>query len=276
MLAAGLLVVAAGGLLRLIIVHLLGPAELGIYFLAGRLTFFVAAAASEVAGAVAFPVQARVREDRDTAFRFFQLNLNALVALVATGMALLVAVAPSLVGHVLGPAWAGTTGPIRALALVSVVGLLADASDPVFKGIGEPRRMTAIEAVQTGALLLAVWILIPSLGILGAALAWLPASFLAQVLCWYFLRGAFGRETAKLARPLVALLSIGALAGAVAWLVDTAGGGSVLSLAAAVLLGSAVSLALLRLADRRLDLGFERAARRVIPGLAAPPGPSGA
>ena len=103
------------------------------------------------------------------------------------------ALAPSIAEEILGPNWTGTAPVIRLLAIATLLGILGEVAVPVFKGIGQPYRIAALEAAQTLVLVVLVWWLAGRYGVVGAAAAWLPAVLLSQVLCIAFLRRALTR-----------------------------------------------------------------------------------
>ena len=185
--AAALLSTVAGALLQLVISRRLGAAELGLYYLATRLTFLVGGTVVDVGTSVSFPIYARLQRSRDEAVGVFRAVLGATCALVVPPFALLVALAPTLVGDVLGTQWQGTTSVLRVLAIVCIVSIFGDVTAPIWQAMGQPWRNALLEAVQSTILLVGAWWLTGVVGILGAALAWIPATAATQVLSGVFL-----------------------------------------------------------------------------------------
>jgi lipopolysaccharide exporter len=254
-LVTGLITLAGGFLLRVVITRQLGTAALGLYYLAAQLAFLPSEVVSEVVGNVAFPLFARLQQDVAQAQRVFKTLLTGVAALLFPVCVVIIVTAPALVRSVLGPEWQGTEQIIRVLTLVTMVGLFADVAVPVFKGFGQPYRVTALEIGQSSMLVLMGWLLTARLGLPGAALAWLPAVGVSLLLSVFFIFKMLDRPFTGLGRPMVAVAASATasatLAGAVIRLVPGALGvviGAALAVAAAA--------ALLWLADRRFALGF--------------------
>ena len=203
--------IASGGI-QFVISRRLGVAELGLYFLATKVAFLPADAASSVVGSVAFPLYASIqRDDRQTreALRAL-LSLLGLV-LFPTYM-LMIALAPSF-AEGLGPRWAGTASLIQLIGLAAAIGAYADAALPLLMGRGRPDRAMVVVATQTAVLLLVLLPLISAFGVVGAAAAWLPAYLAAQAISLWFVRDAIGHPLASSGRQLLAMLTVSVCAG---------------------------------------------------------------
>lgn len=253
-LLTGIIAVAGHFVLKAVISSRLGVAELGLYYMATQIAFLPAEVATQVGGSVAFPLFARVQEQARKAARGFRNFVVGMAAVLVPASALLIALAPSLVEHVLGDRWQGTGPAIRVLALVPIVGLLGEASIPLLKGLGRPSRLVIMEAVQSGLLILCVWSLAAAFGLVGAVSAWIPATLASQVAAVVFVARALERPFRGLTVPLVAIVAASALGGGLAFLVDRWLGawlGGLVGLLGAGALGIAVVFSVLWLADRR-------------------------
>jgi PST family polysaccharide transporter/lipopolysaccharide exporter len=276
-LLTSLFTVAGSAVLRLVVSRKLGVAELGVYFLAARVAFLPGEVASEVVGAVAFPVYAHLQSDLQRIHQVFRAVLTGLFAVLAPVCLLLVALAPSISKEILGPGWAGTAPVIRLLALATLLGILGEVAVPVFKGIGQPYRIAVLEGAQTLVLVVLVWWLASRHGVVGAAAAWLPAVFLSQVVCIAFLRQIMLRPFSGLEFRLLAILGASAVTGALAWLVDARVGG-LEGLLLATALGALTSFLFVWLLDRTLELDLAGVVNQLFPALARvlrPPSTSG-
>jgi lipopolysaccharide exporter len=191
--------------MRIVISRELGAAGLGLYFLAAQLAFLPSEVASEVVGTVAFPLFARLQSNLQQAARAFQAILTGLMALLYPACALIIVLSPIVVRDILGAEWAGTVSLIQILALVTMIGLLSDATVPLVKGFGQPYRVTQIELVQSSSLILLIWFFTSHYGTVGAALAWLPAIICVQLLCLYFIRDIFHDSLREVQKPLLAI-----------------------------------------------------------------------
>jgi PST family polysaccharide transporter/lipopolysaccharide exporter len=259
--------VAGSVVLRLVVSRRLGAAELGVYFLAARVAFLPGEVASELVGAVAFPVYARLQSDLERTRQVFRAVLTGLFAILAPVCLLLVALAPSIAEEILGPNWTATAPVIRLLAIATLLGILGEVAVPVFKGIGQPYRIAALEAAQSLVLVVLVWWLADKYGIVGAAVAWIPAVLLSQILCIAFLRRALTSPFLGLGLRLVAILAVTALGGTLAWFVDARVDG-LSGLLLATALGAGLTLSLLWLLDRTLGLELEEVVVQTFPPLA--------
>ncbi|MGH2524323.1 MAG: oligosaccharide flippase family protein, partial [Anaerolineales bacterium] len=119
-----LVAMAGSSVLQAVISLRLGAAELGLYFLAAKLAFLPYEVASEVVGAVTFPLYARLRADVLQTALAFRAIVRGMAVLLIPVHTLIIALAPSLVRNVLGPRWAGAEPVIQVLALAGLVGLV--------------------------------------------------------------------------------------------------------------------------------------------------------
>jgi lipopolysaccharide exporter len=266
----GLIAVCGSAALQVVISRNLGTAELGLYFLAAKLAFIPAEISSEVVGAVAFPLYARLQQDAARLAAAFRAILVGLTALLMPVSFLLIALTPSLVEFVLGPRWQGTGPLIRLLALVNVIGLFGDTVVPILQGLGRPSQLALVELVQSTLLLAFIWGLTTWLGVSGAAVAWLLAVGSSQLLSLLFLRRLLPHPLRGLKRPLTLILSISLIGAAAALSLDRALPG-LIGLVASGILGAGLIAALLWLSEQRWQLGLASSAALLLPKLAQRP-----
>jgi O-antigen/teichoic acid export membrane protein len=257
LLITGVIAMAGNFGLRIVISRQLGAEGLGLYFLAAQLAFVPSEIASEVVGTVAFPLFARLKSSLQQAARAFQAILTGLMALLYPTCALIIVLAPILVQDILGTKWNGTVPLIQILALVTMIGLLGDATIPLVKGFGQAYRVTQIELVQSSSLILMIWFFTTRYGAVGAALAWLPAIICVQILCLYFIRSIFHDPLREARKPLLAIF-LATIAGAgisyvAIHLLPNIPGLVIASLLAALITGS-----ILWFSDHRYSLGLLR------------------
>jgi O-antigen/teichoic acid export membrane protein len=266
--AAGVSAMAGSFLLQAVISRRLGVEELGLYFLAAKIAFLPYEVASEVIGAVAFPIFARLKSDAEQTARVFRTLLKGTAALLLPTYGLLVAVAPSLVQDLLGPRWAGTVPAIQVLAVAGMLSFLTDVTVPMFKGLGHPQRIAVLETVQGALLISFAWVLAGPYGLVGATLAWLPAIVGCQIVAAVYIQQVVHQPFTSVG---VALIGIGvtSLAGAVL----AASVATVVSGAAGLMLAVGLSLSvmawLLWTLDRSHNLGLADIAAQVFPGVTA-------
>ena len=266
--ATNLIVLTSGYLLRVLITRQFGSAGLGIYVLASQLAFLPGDIAGEAIGAVAFPLFARLQDEIQQATRVFRALFSGLAAALYPICALIMVLAPSLTEDILGPNWAGTEDVISILAVVVMIGIFGEAAVSLFKGFGQPYRITLLELIQSSFTLAFVWILTKPFGLAGAALAWLPTILFSQLLSALFLQKMLDSPFRGLERPLLAIVVATGLCITTAALTRSIIPGMI-GFATAIAGGIVVAGASLWAADRLYSLGFARDLVLVFPQIAA-------
>ena len=240
---------------RIAISRQLGAEGLGLYFLAVQLAYLPNEVANEAVGAVAFPLFARLQGNVSQATRVFRALFSGLAVVIFPICALIIALAPTLIHDILGPSWAGTEEVIRVLSLVVMVGTFGEVAVSVFKGFGQPYRITLLEVIQSSITISFVWVLTSRFGLVGPAIAWLIAVLFSQMLSARFLQKILDYPLRGLQNPLIAILAATGLCFVVAMTASYLISG-IVGLVAAAALGGAFTLLLLWLADGRYKLGF--------------------
>ena len=266
-LVIGLLTMASNYGLRIVISRQLGAEALGLYFIAAQLAFLPSELASEMVGTVAFPLFARLHHDIAQATRVFRALFSGLAAVIYPISMLIIVFAPTLTNDILGPEWAGTEMLIRVLSVVVMIGIFGEVAVSVFKGFGQPYRVAFLEVFQSSITLILVWVLTSRFGLVGSALAWLPAILLSQILSARFLREILDHPLKGLHMPLLAILTGAGLCVLVATFVSDLIPG-LIGLIIATALGGASTLAFLWATDRRFKLGFAHNIALVFPQFA--------
>lgn len=241
--------------LRASISNLLGAASLGHYYLATRIAFFPGEIANQVIGSVAFPLYARLQNNIQQVADAFQIILVGTSALLYPVCGLLIILAPSIVNEVLGPEWYGTAPLIRILTLVTAISLFTDTSIPIFKGLGRPKYITIVTGAQSITLIALVWVFIHYWGLLGAALAWLPAVGLALILSIIFIKRLLIRPFAGIL-PTLSTIIVAAILGALITYIINKSLLGLTGLFVAALLGLLVPLTMLLIFDRFFRFGL--------------------
>lgn len=264
----GLISVVGRALLQIVIAQKLGVEALGLYYLAAKLALVPAEVSSEVVGAVAFPMVARLQADAQQIVRAFRAIFTGVAALLFPPCALLVVLAPSLVTAVLAQRWHGVAPLSQLLALVNIVGLFGDTVGPILKGMGRPDRLAALELIQSSVLIFGIWALADRFGVVGAALAWLAAVGASQLVSALLIREALPTSIAGLTRPALGIAAASGVGALVAASVVALSANPVGLLAAGVL-GLVASAALLWAADRVFAFGLSSGVARAFPRAAA-------
>jgi O-antigen/teichoic acid export membrane protein len=202
----GLVALAGRSALQIVISRRLGANELGLYFLAAKLAFLPYEVISEVVGSVAFPLYSRLQSDLVQTSRTFRTILTGMVSLLVPVYVLIIVFAPSLVENALGSKWAGSASLIQILAIVGIVGMFGDATGPVFRGVGQPEKILAVETVQSVLLIVLAWYLAGQYGLIGAGLSWLIAIAASQIFSAVFLSRLLPRPFTGLASPVISIM----------------------------------------------------------------------
>jgi O-antigen/teichoic acid export membrane protein len=264
----GLIAVLGSLILRVVISRQLGTAQLGLYFLAASLAFLPSEVATKVAGYVAFPLYSRLQSDIHQATRAFRAMLTGMSAILFPMCFLIIVLAPSIVQNILGPRWEGTVPVIRILALVSMIGVLGEATVPILNGLGQPYKVTILETVQSLLIIILVWGLAARYGLIGAVLAWLPAIMVSQVFSVVFVKRILWRPFSALIIPMVAITSASLAGAMLALVVDNLisgiSGFVMANFLALITIGT-----LLWVSDRRFALGLVDNLGRIFPQVAS-------
>ena len=266
-LGTAVLAAVANLIVQVVVTRQLGAAELGLYVVAARLAYLASEALGEVVGAVAFSVSARLDVDVGQASTVFRALLVGSSAVLYPILAITIAIAPSLGHELLGPRWAETTSVIRILAVCAALGLLGDVTVPLYKGLGRPQVVTALEAAQSLIVMLLIWPCVARYGLLGAALAWLPAVLGSQLLNLHMLSQLLGRPFQGLPRRMAAIITISIVGAIGAFVLDLALPG-IPGLVCAASVSTAAAALLLFAVDRRFNLELAGTLTRVFPATA--------
>ncbi|MGH7544429.1 MAG: oligosaccharide flippase family protein [Gemmatimonadota bacterium] len=262
-----LCVVTGNLVLQVVISRRLGVEDLGLYFLATRVAFLPAEVASQVTGAIAFPLYSRLQTNLAGAARAFRSMLQGTALILIPASLLLALLADSLVRNVLGAHWEGTQLLIAILACTNIVGLLGEAVIPVLRGTGHPQKQTVLQFVLSAMLILFMYELAGRYGVVAAALAWLLAVGINQIFAFIFVRQILDRPLAGLAPFLFAILAASTAGLAVAWSVVVLLPGAI-----GLVLSSGLALSVTALVmwwlDRRLGLGLAADMARAFPPIA--------
>ena len=160
---------------NMFVARLLGSAALGFYAITFRLADFPTAVIGYIVGRVMFPAYVRLQDDI-AAFRgAFVQNLQrvTLFALPLT-VGLFVAAQP-IVLAMLGERWLPVVGPLRILALYSLVRSFASPCGAVYQAAGRP-HLVPLWALPNAILIVPLLVvLVPRYGVTGAAVAMVVA-----------------------------------------------------------------------------------------------------
>lgn len=126
-------------------------------------------------GTAVFPAASALgaTSDRTDLERLYARGMTLMLLGVPTVAGVVVLFARDVIGLWISPAFAVRAAPLlQIFAIGLVVNSLAMVGSAILQGQGFPRLRAQLHLVELPGYLLAAWILIPSLGVIGAAWAW--------------------------------------------------------------------------------------------------------
>jgi PST family polysaccharide transporter len=136
----------------------LGGEALGCYRYAVELTGVVASLFGSVLDRVLFPALAKVQGDRARLAAAYRSGVGAIAALVLPVSAALFALAPEIVGVVLGAGWEAVVPPFRVLALALLPRATYTMSDSLARATGAVYRRAWRQALYAALVIGLAWI----------------------------------------------------------------------------------------------------------------------
>lgn len=167
---------------RIIVGKLIGTAALGLYQVAWQLVRLPTIEISKgIIGAVAFPTLSAVNTDKGrlTKAFFAMIETNALIILPL--VAILVLLADPIVLTLLGPKWMPAVPAIKLLAFAALLFGVNEMDIRLYMAVGSPRIVFLFSIMRVVVSVSLAILLIPLLGLLGAALATLASSILLSI-----------------------------------------------------------------------------------------------
>lgn len=253
--------------LRAIISQRLGTTELGIFYLALKLTLLPNDLAGEVIRSVTFPVVAKARGDIARVRRAFRAAVTAMLAVLMPAYVCMIALSDSVTKHILGEQWHGLAPVIALLAVDGIVDIVADATKPLLLGLGRPHARALIKGVRVAVLVGLAWWLTGEWGVAGAAVAWVVAESVQGVVAVVMARRALPHPFSGLTRGLVVIAAASIAGGVVGWWIDWMLPG-LAGLIAGAVAALGLSGLLLLVLDRLFALGLASDFARAFPAVA--------
>jgi O-antigen/teichoic acid export membrane protein len=176
---------------QLLISIFLSATSLGLYVVAATLTAGTAVIGASVA-LVALPRIARVADDRDRALRMCRRLALGTLALSVVATIPVAALAPWLLATLFGDGFAAGSSACRILLAAAVFLAFSRVLGSMLKALGKPLRAGEGDAAGLAVTIVALAVLLPLAGIVGAAIASLLAYAVACVAMAHRLSGALG------------------------------------------------------------------------------------
>jgi O-antigen/teichoic acid export membrane protein len=225
---------------NLVVGRMLGAPALGVYSMAYRLGDFPTGVVGYIVGRVMFPAYSRVQDDLAAFRNAFVQNLER-VALLAlpTSVALFVYAEP-IVSVLLGGKWLAAVAPLRILAIYTIVRSFVSPTGAVFQGAGKPHLVPLWALPQSVLFPISLVVLVPRFGVSGAAVAVLVSFSASAVPAFRACLRLLDLRLAVIVSRLMPLVVASVLMGAAMELTLRLNISPAASLAAGVLLGTAV------------------------------------
>jgi O-antigen/teichoic acid export membrane protein len=247
-----------------------GTYDSGLYWRAYQLAVEYPRKITNIMAQVAFPLLSRT-SDLDALLNIRRRMTRLLTVVVLPPLACLVLYAPLAIPWLFGPAWAGAVVPAQILAAGGLASVVVDMIGPVLMAAGHPKAILGFGVAHSTVYLGAVFLSIPfGLTAVSAVAAGVHAAFVLVAYAW--LLGRLVDHPLRclwddVAAALVSSLALIAVAWAVGWGIDRAGGPDAVGLVAGAALGTGVYLFTLRIcfpeAWRDLNLLLQRVLPRV-------------
>ena len=254
-------------ILRGIISARLGAAELGLFYLALKLTALPNSVAGEVIRSVTFPVVSRVQFDMERVRRAYQASFTAILVVLLPVYVVMIVLSFSLCRYVLGPQWAGLAPVIQILAFDGVIDVPSDVAKPLLLGIGQPHKRFALKGIRTLVIICLAWGLTAAWGVMGAAFAWVVAEGVQSAVAIAMVRRIIPRPFAGMTGVIVAIAVSALAGGGFAWGVNALLSG-IVGLVAGALAGLMIAAVLLLVLDRQYQLDVASQFGKAFPALA--------
>jgi O-antigen/teichoic acid export membrane protein len=204
---------------NVIVAKLLGPAALGVYLLAFRISEVVTLEAGLMLNDVAFPAYARVQDDLARLQRAFQMVTELVASIALPTATFLAVVSVSLTDVMLGDAWKGVGLILPVTAAAGALRALLGSAGAVLRGAGHPRLAFQQMLVGVCGMYLTIFPLAKTFGLLGVAMACLVGMLVATpVAVWQSARALAMRPVvfARICFPGLLLSAVVAAASVVA------------------------------------------------------------
>ena len=162
----------SGQAIGAILLRLLGPASLGLFVVARRISYApVAEVGNRVVFWVAFPIFSKMQDDKPRLTEGFLRSLEIVNSVTLPVAIAFFFVAEGLVPYILGDQWIPSIPAIRILGFAGAAVTINALCRALFYGTGHPEISLRINLVGVFLLLVSVYPLARNMGITGAALA---------------------------------------------------------------------------------------------------------
>lgn len=218
----------------------LGPAAVGFYTIAKQVSEFASIPATSLGYTISPTVGEQSAKDNSTrARRVYESSLRYVLLLYVPGLVGLIVVADPVVAHVFGEEYAGAAPVLQVMSGFMLVNAVNKVTSDGLDFLGRARERAIVKTVTAVANFLLNLVLIPWIGVVGAAVATVITYTVYTSANVYIIHTELALDLKGLGRLLVGVIGISIVMGAVIrYLVPLVSG--VLSLVLLVGVGVAV------------------------------------
>lgn len=165
----------------------LGPGALGIYDMAYSISTLPLNEISDIAARVTFPIYVRISDDKDRLRRAYIRTISLTILLAAPVIMLLLFFPEQLIYFFLGEKWLQAADVVKVLSIFAFLGIVGSPSGAVFYAVKKQKYLTAISVISFTVMIISIFPLIASFGLIGAGYAAILGSLSTFPFVIYFL-----------------------------------------------------------------------------------------
>jgi O-antigen/teichoic acid export membrane protein len=176
--------------------RILGKEQVGFYSVGVHLASLPMQRVSAILNEVAFPAFARIQDERERVGRQVLRGVRLLSLFAFPVFWGIAAIAPEIVGVLLGNKWTEATLPLLLLALVMPLRMVYQLMPPTLQGVGKA-NLVARNQLLACTIMITAFLVGARFGIVGLAAAWIaafPLVFVANLNTWVSVLGLGGAQ----------------------------------------------------------------------------------
>lgn len=178
--------------------RMMGTPSLGIYQMAYKIATLPISEVTDVVSKVVFPVYARIGGDLTRLkSAFLKSTLAIIVSTVIMGTFIFV-FAQEIVYYLLGNAWITAVPVLKVLAIFGVLRAISGSASSLFLGVGKQQFVTLMTAVRFLGLMLTIFPLVQTYGLVGAGYAALFSVIIEIPVILYFIYKIFSLKASEI------------------------------------------------------------------------------
>ncbi len=175
----------------IIVGKILGAGSLGLYDYAYKISMLPITEVGDVVTRVTFPVYTKIADDKPRLQRAFLKTLLLTSVLVIPVGAIFFLFPNQLVLLFLGSQWLQAADVLRVLAVFGILRAISFTTSSVFLSCGRQDILTLITGISFIGMLVSIYPLMQSFGLIGAAWAAVIGTVIALPVMWFFIGTLF-------------------------------------------------------------------------------------